>query len=154
MGIQAVGNRRVLGLPHMSDLVAAAIQLTSTEDVSANVERSRTLVREAAAAGASLIGLPENFAYLGSDRDHKLAIAETLPDGGPILSAMQGVARETRTWLLLGGFPERAGDGGTHIRNTSVLLDADGGVAATYRKLHLFDVDVPCGKRFRESETV
>jgi len=146
----------------MPPLTVAALQLTSTEDVDANLAQCAALARAAASAGAKLVGLPENFAYLGSDRDHRLAIAEALPapaadlktqSGGPILSAMQALARETGAWLLLGGFPERA-SAPTHIRNTSVLLRADGSLAATYRKIHLFDVDVPGGKRFRESETV
>jgi predicted amidohydrolase len=146
----------------MSALTVAALQLTSTEDVEANLAVSSALAVAAAEAGASLIGLPENFAYLGTDRDHRLSIAEDLPApgadlktqaGGPILSAMQALARRTGAWLLLGGFPERGGDT-AHIRNTSVLLRADGTLAATYRKIHLFDVDVPGGKRFRESETI
>jgi deaminated glutathione amidase len=143
----------------MTALKLAAVQLTSTEDVAANLSRCAALAVAAADAGATLIGLPENFAYLGTDRDHRLSIAETVPapssDGpvGPILGAMQALARRTRAWLLLGGFPERGGDA-THIRNTSVLLRDDGAVAATYRKIHLFDVDVPGGKRFRESETI
>jgi predicted amidohydrolase len=150
----------------MPGLRVAAVQLTSTEDVAANLARCAVLTRAAAAEGASLIGLPENFAYLGTDRDHRLSLAETLPGpgdaaggsiaaapAGPILSTMQALARETGAWLLLGGFPERA-TSPTLIHNTSVLLRADGTVAATYRKLHLFDVDVPGGKRFRESETI
>src|SRR5450432_231207 len=146
----------------MTPLTVAACQLTSTEDVAANLARCAALTRAAAAAGAALIGLPENFAYLGTDRDHRLSLAEALPTpsedpgtqvGGPILTAMQALARETGAWLLLGGFPERASTP-THIRNTSVLLRADGSVAATYRKIHLFDVDVPGGKRFRESESI
>jgi predicted amidohydrolase len=145
----------------MPSLTVAALQLTSTEDVNGNLTRASDIVRRAAFAGASLIGLPENFAYLGTDRDHRLSIAEALPApgdlkgaaSGPILTAMQELARETRAWLLLGGFPERA-DSPAHIRNTSVLLSADGAVAAIYRKIHLFDVDVPGGKRFRESESV
>jgi predicted amidohydrolase len=146
----------------MPALTVAALQLTSGEDVEANLAKSTALALAAADAGASLIGLPENFAYLGTDRDHRLSIAEELPvagtdlktqTGGPILTAMQALARRTGAWLLLGGFPERGRDA-AHIRNTSVLLRADGTLAATYRKIHLFDVDVPGGKRFRESETI
>jgi predicted amidohydrolase len=139
----------------MDSLTVAAVQLTSTEDVAANLARCASLVEEAAKAGAALVGLPENFAYLGTDRDHRLSLAEDVDAErpGPILAAMQALARRTGAWLLLGGFPERAATAG-QIRNTSILLRADGSLAATYRKIHLFDVDVPGGKRFRESETV
>jgi len=147
----------------MSELVVGAVQMTSAEEVEANLERARDLVREAASAGALLVGLPENFAYLGNDRDHRLAIAETVPEPGtaaasahggtgPVLGAMQELARATGTWLLLGGFPEKGS--GKRIRNTAVLLDPAGAVVSVYRKLHLFDVDVPGGKRFRESEAI
>ena len=143
----------------MSDLVIAAVQMTSGEDVDANLDTCRELVREAATAGALIVGLPENFAYVGSSQDHRLAIAEDLPsaggrqEAGPILTAMRTLALKAGVWLLLGGFPERGRDG-TRIRNTSLLLDPEGTVVAVYRKLHLFDVDVPGGRRFRESETV
>jgi predicted amidohydrolase len=145
----------------MSDLVLAAVQMTSGEDVDANLERARELVGEAANAGALIVGLPENFAYLGSRQDHRLAIAEELPavgttdhdNFGPILTAMRALALKAGVWLLLGGFPEKSRSEG-RIKNTSVLIDPDGMIAAIYRKMHLFDVDVPGGKRFRESETV
>jgi predicted amidohydrolase len=147
----------------MSELVVGAVQMTSSEDVETNLERAGELVREAASAGALLVGLPENFAYLGDDRDHRLSIAEVLPGpevaepsgaptGGPILSAMRELARRAGTWLLLGGFPERGA--GTRIRNSAILLDPAGAVVVVYRKIHLFDVDVPGGKRFRESEAI
>jgi predicted amidohydrolase len=141
----------------MADLVVAAVQMTSTGDIEANLERCAELVREAVSSGAQLVGLPENFAYLGADQDHKAAIAEELPaagapPSGPILTAMSQLARTSGTWLLLGGFPERGA--GSRIRNTAVLLDPEGAVAALYRKVHLFDVDVPGGRSFRESETV
>ena len=145
----------------MSDLVIAAVQMTSGEDVEANLERSRELVREAATAGALIVGLPENFAYLGGRHDHKVAIAETLPpvgtnelhDAGPILTAMRALALKAGVWLLLGGFPEKSRKA-DRIHNTSVLIDPEGTISAIYRKLHLFDVDVPGGKRFRESDSV
>jgi predicted amidohydrolase len=148
----------------MSELVVGAVQMTSSENVEANLERAGELVREAASAGALLVGLPENFAYLGDDRDHRLAIAEELPGpdasepsgaaatGGPILSAMRDLARQAGIWLLLGGFPERGS--ASRIRNSAILFDPSGAVVAVYRKIHLFDVDVPGGKRFRESEAI
>ena len=162
---------RPLGtLPDMpSDVVVAAVQMTSTADVGRNLDRCHDLVKEAAAAGALLVGLPENFAYLGPDQDHRLAIAESVPQSGspvgaphangetagPILAAMRELARSAGVWLLLGGFPEK-GDG-KRIRNTAVLLDAEGTVASVYRKIHLFDVDlssVPGGRRFAESDAI
>jgi deaminated glutathione amidase len=132
----------------------AAVQVCSGEDVTRNLERARDLTLAAARSGAALVGLPENFAYLGSDRDHKLAIAEPLDERapGPILTAMQEAARAAGVWLLHGGFPERAT--ADRIGNTSVLLDEAGRVRARYRKMHLFDVEVPGGQRFSESDTV
>jgi predicted amidohydrolase len=150
----------------MSHLTVAAIQLTSTDDVAKNLDTCGRLISEAAASGAKLIGLPENFAYLGSDRDHRLSLAERVGDdetgpraAGPILTAMRRAAQQAGAWLLLGGFPEightPTADGALQrIRNTSVLLSPDGDVTAVYRKIHLFDVDVPGGLRFRESETI
>ncbi|HZL19586.1 MAG TPA: carbon-nitrogen hydrolase family protein [Polyangia bacterium] len=148
----------------MSELVVGAVQMTSSDDVESNLEHASDLVREAASAGALLVGLPENFAYLGDDRDHRLSIAETLPSlqtgepvapapVGPILSTMRELARGAGIWLLLGGFPERAEDG-ARIRNSAILLDPAGTVVSVYRKIHLFDVDVPGGKRYRESEAI
>ncbi len=135
-------------------LKLAAVQMCSTENVPANLACADRLVRDAAAAGANLVGLPENFAYLGSDRDHKLALAED-PDGSdPILDAMRRTARENSVWLLLGGFPERIPDDAAHLGNTSLLLDAGGQVRAQYRKVHLFDVEIPGGQRFKESDTI
>jgi predicted amidohydrolase len=141
----------------MSPLTVAAIQLTSTEDVAKNLHRCGQLVEAAAADGANLVGLPENFAYLGGDNDHRLSIAEATEGAsppGPILTAMQKAARQAGVWLLLGGFPEKVSGGAPRIRNTSLLLDPAGEVTARYRKIHLFDVDVPGGMQFRESESI
>jgi predicted amidohydrolase len=148
------------------NLRAAAVQMCSTDDVAANLERATALVHEASRQGAELIGLPENFAYLGSDKDHKTSLAESLvgagastggdgktPDGS-ILHHMRRLAIDTGAWLLLGGFPERVPGHDDRLANTSVLLDPRGEVRAHYRKIHLFDVEVPGGHRFCESDTV
>jgi predicted amidohydrolase len=155
------GTRDTDGSPDVTRVRAAAVQMTSTDDVERNLEIARRLVRRAAEAGARLVGLPENFAYLGAggDGDHRAALAEPLPaagaagSSGPILAAMSELARSTNTYLLLGGFPEKSPEPG-HIYNTSVLLDPQGAVLASYRKIHLFDVDLPGGARFRESDAV
>jgi predicted amidohydrolase len=137
-------------------LWVAAAQLCSTENVAENVTRAREIVKAAAHSGAELVGLPENFAYLGSDKDHKRSIAEEIsPEArGPILEAMRQAARETGVWLLLGGFPERVAADDDRIGNTSVLLDPTGAIRARYRKIHLFDVEVPGGQRFKESDSI
>ena len=150
----------------MSDLVVAAVQMTSTDDVGRNLERASELVGVAADAGAALVGLPENFANLGGDQDHRLALAEHVPQpetagaagvapDGPILARMRELARKSGVWLILGGFPERGAPG--RLCTSCVVLNPSGLVTAVYRKIHLFDVDlaaVPGGRRFCESETV
>jgi len=130
----------------------AAVQMTSTDDVARNLDVSERLCREAVGDGAALVVLPECFALLGPEQ-RKLAIAEPLPQGGPILERLSKLARELSAELVLGGFWERATDP-KKVRNACVHLGADGQVRAVYRKIHLFDVDLPDGTVLRESSTV
>jgi predicted amidohydrolase len=130
----------------------AAIQMTSGPDVDANLSRAEALCRDAATDGAGLVVLPECFAYLGPE-EGKFAIAEPLPDGGPILKRMAGLARETRTELVLGGFYE-LGPSARKLRNACVHLGENGQVKAIYRKIHLFDVDLADGTKLEESAGV
>jgi predicted amidohydrolase len=130
----------------------AAVQMTSREDVEANVASALALARAAADEGAAVVVLPECFAYLGPE-EGKLAIAEALPGGGPILARCRALARERGVELVLGGFWEKGGDAG-HVRNACVHVGADGEVRAVYRKIHLFDVDLPDGTVLCESATV
>jgi deaminated glutathione amidase len=130
----------------------AVCQLNTQDDVAFNLGRARHWVGEAAAAGAKLVALPENFAFMGEEA-HKREIAERL-DGafpGPILSALADAAAAYGVWVLGGGMPERSDDAARPY-NTSVLLDPKGAVAATYRKVHLFDVSLPDGTSLRESQ--
>ncbi len=126
----------------------AAIQLNSTNDKARNLGVAERLVADAAAAGAELIALPEKWNLLGSPEDLE-AGAETLP-GGPSLSAARSWARALGVHLLAGSIAERQADG-DRLFNTSCLIDATGETVATYRKVHMFDVDVG-GVSYRESE--
>lgn len=133
----------------------AAVQMTSTADVERNLETARRLVREAAADGASLIVLPECFVSLGPG-NAKLLVAEQLEpaDGrGPILASLCELARELEADLILGGFWER-GTTAARVRAANVHIDPGGEVRAIYRKIHLFDVNLPDGTMIRESDTI
>jgi predicted amidohydrolase len=126
----------------------AAVQLNSTPNQEANLERTHLLVEEAASRGAQLVALPEHFSCLGSDAD---TAAAAQPLDGPLVSRFRELAAKLRIFLLLGSFPERT-PGKARPYNTSVLLDPRGKVIAHYRKLHLFDVDLPGAPPYRESE--
>ncbi len=130
----------------------AALQLTCTENVNENLTRCEALTREAVADGATLVVLPENFAYLGPE-ENKFAIAEALPEGGPIIRRMSALAQETGAELILGGFIEKSPDP-RKARNACIHVGEDGKLRAIYRKIHLFDVDLPDGTTLRESATV
>lgn len=130
----------------------AAVQMTSTEDVERNLATARRLARAAAEDGAALVVLPECFAFLGPENG-KLAVAESLPAGGPILDRFRALAREKDLEIVLGGFWEKGSDA-RKVKNACVHLRADGEVAAVYRKIHLFDVDLPDGTKLCESDTV
>jgi predicted amidohydrolase len=130
----------------------AALQLTSIDNVDHNLARVEELTRDAIADGARLVVLPENFQYMGPE-EGKFAVAEALPEGGPILRRLCGLARETKTELILGGFIEKSPLPGK-ARNACIHISEDGRVKSIYRKIHLFDVDLPDGTKLQESATV
>ena len=126
---------------------AAAVQLNSTDDKQRNLETAERLVRAAAADGAELIALPEKWNLLGAGEALR-AGAEELD--GPTITAARSWARELGVQLVAGSISERAPDR-DKLANTSVLIGPDGEIAAVYRKIHMFDVDVG-GVAYRESE--
>ena len=127
-------------------------QITSTDDVARNLDAVERTVHDAAGQGAELVLVPECFAYLGPE-EGKLALAESLDEGGPILDRCRALAGDVGCDLVLGGFWER-GATPARVRNACVHLRADGEIAAVYRKVHLFDVDLEDGTRVMESETI
>lgn len=134
----------------MSRFLAAVVQLSSTSDEEANWRSARSLVERAAACGASFVATPENTNFLGP-HDEKVRRAEPLD--GPVCRRFGELAAGLGIHLLLGSFNERSEEPG-RCYNTSVLFGPDGATLATYRKIHLFDVDVSPEVRFLESETV
>ena len=99
--------------------------------------------QEAVAAGAKILFLPENFNYLGRSPSDSLKIAESLD--GPIIARYASLARRLKLWLSLGGFQEKSKTHPDKLHNCHVVLDHHGEIAAYYRKIHLFNVDIPNG---------
>ena len=118
--------------------------MTSGDDRARNIAVAGGLVADAAAAGARLIVLPEKWPFIHGPRTSEGA--EALD--GPAITAAAGWARDLDVAILAGSVIERA-DGG-RVHNTSVLIAPDGEATGTYRKLHMFDVDVG-GVSYRES---
>ena len=129
--------------------LAAAVQLTSTSDSASSMASAEELIRRAAGYGAALIVTPENTNYLGP-HDRKVRIAEPLT--GPTMTRFSSLARELSIHLVIGSFNERSEEP-DRCYNTSVTLAPDGSILATYRKIHLFDVDCEPEVRFQESAT-
>jgi predicted amidohydrolase len=126
---------------------AGAIQLNSTEDTERNLETADRLVRHAAAQGAELVVLPEKWTVLGTG-DQLAAGAQPLD--GPAISWARSTARELSIDLIAGSIVERVPDR-EKSSNTSVHVGPDGEVRATYRKIHMFDVEVD-GVLYNESD--
>ncbi|HWN57452.1 MAG TPA: carbon-nitrogen hydrolase family protein [Methylomirabilota bacterium] len=136
-------------LANQMTYLAAAIQMTAGNDKAANLEPAERLVRVGAARGANLVALPEVYNWRGK-RAEQSAAAETLD--GESLSLMSRLARELRIHIVAGSITER-GDDSSRSYNTSVLLGPDGARMAVYRKIHLFDVDLPGRVTVRESDS-
>src|SRR5581483_10650175 len=136
----------------------AALQMTSGPDVAANLRQAEPLLEEAAARGASLAALPENFGFMGLHDADKRAVAES--DGeGPIQDFLASAALRLRMTVVGGTIPLRAGADG-RVAAASLVYGPDGTRLARYDKIHLFDVDVPGraaaagAERYRESAHV
>jgi predicted amidohydrolase len=131
---------------------AAAVQMTSTADKDANLATASRLVADAARAGADLVVLPEMFNCLGTGAELR---AGAEPLDGETSAWAAAIARDHGIVLVAGSFVEAGGDDAPagHNFNTSCVYSSSGERLAVYRKVHLFDVDVP-GAEFRESDAV
>jgi predicted amidohydrolase len=131
----------------------AVIQMVSQSDVEGNLAQARALLEQAAASGAKLAVLPENFAAMGRRDVAAIGRAEALGEG-PILPWLKLAARDLKLWIVAGTVPlppEGRPEG--KVTACSLLVDDQGQQVARYDKLHLFDVDVADNRgRYRESD--
>jgi predicted amidohydrolase len=132
----------------MRSYLAAAVQMTASSVKEENLAKAETFVRLAAERGATLIVLPEVFAWRGQ-RAEEPAQIEPIP--GPTSERLRNLARRYQIYLLAGSFLEKGDDARSY--NTSLLLGPQGDTLAHYRKIHLFDVDIPGQVRVKESDT-
>jgi predicted amidohydrolase len=130
--------------------LAAAIQMTSGPDRETNETRALKLLDEACGRGARLVGLPEVWEHVGP-------AAQKRDFAGPLegrqLARIRELCARRSVWCVAGSISER-GDDPARLSNTTALIRPDGSIAAAYRKVHLFDVDIPDGAHYRESDTI
>ncbi|MGD9501730.1 MAG: carbon-nitrogen hydrolase family protein [Methyloceanibacter sp.] len=128
---------------------AALVQLRSGRDVDANMQSAEALIRRAAEGGAVYVQTPENTALMELDSKRVLETAETEAASAP-LARFRALAADLGIFLHIGSLAIRLD--GTGVANRSYLIDREGGIAARYDKLHLFDVDLAGGESYRESD--
>ena len=129
----------------------AVVQMVSSDVLADNLAHAGDLLEQAAAGGAQLALLPENFALMGHDEKAKLAVMEMDGDG-PIQSWLAAQAQRLGLWLIGGSIPLAAPDGRCYA--ACLTFDPAGQRQARYDKIHLFDVDLAGGESYRESRTI
>ena len=133
----------------MTIFKAACVQLSSGNDMAANLRAAGDGIRAAARQGAQLIMMPEYVALL--DGSGRVMRDNSYPeDGHPALPAFQSLAREAGAWLLVGSLTIKIDD--ERMANRSYLLSSDGTIVARYDKIHMFDATLPGGTVIRESK--
>ena len=154
--IANLSRRLIYSSAVMADLskpkpVVAVVQMTSTPDKEDTLAQLSALVNRAKARGALMTFLPECADYVSESRDQAVALAEPLE--GPTVSRYREMARTLKMWLSVGGYHEKPADADEtkRIYNTHLLIDDEGTIRGVYRKVHLFDVDIPGGAPVYES---
>ena len=138
----------------MTTLPVALIQTRTPASPAAAFAHVEPLIRQAAEGGAKLILTPEASNFLIQDRAAREAVLAT-EDRDEAVLKLRELAKELGVWLLIGSAIVRSGhEGDDRAANRSLLINDRGEVVATYDKLHVYDVDLPTGERWRESASV
>ena len=129
----------------------ACVQLRSSDDIDWNIRQASGLIRLAHKDGAHFIATPENTNLMAPDGGAKLEKSFAEKDD-PTLPSLSALAAELGVWLLIGSLAIKVSADKT--ANRSFLIAPDGSIEARYDKIHLFDVNLPSGETYRESNTV
>jgi nitrilase len=134
-------------------MVVAALQMVSEPNVNVNLLMAEKLIEQAAQAGARLVVLPENFAFMGEREADKLALRET-EGKGPLQTFLSKQAVRHKIWLVGGTIPLAAEDL-NKVRASCLVFDDTGQQVGRYDKIHLFDVHLPqADESYCESDTI
>lgn len=129
----------------------AGIQMASGPNVQSNLDEAGRLIEMAVAQGAQLVALPEYFAIMGMRDGDKVVVREA-EGKGPIQAFLSQTAKKYKIWLAGGSVPLEASLPGK-VRNSCLVYDDKGKLAARYDKIHLFGLDMG-GERYQESNTI
>lgn len=130
---------------------AACLQLNSSAVIHENIATVTDLARQAAARGAQFITTPEVTSIVTRLQADVIRASTFSQDEDPAVAAFRALAGQLRIWLLIGSIPIRVAD--AQVANRCFLFDPKGRIAASYDKIHMFDVDLPNGERYRESKS-
>ena len=131
----------------------ALLQITSSDDPVANLAMVRTMVQQAAAAGAGFVLTPEVTNSVTANRVQRDKVVQTQAED-ITLAGLRAQAKALGIWLSIGSLLIKTGDADGRVANRSFLIDPTGAIAAQYDKIHLFDVTVSPTETYRESAGV
>jgi deaminated glutathione amidase len=129
---------------------AGLVQLRSSREMAVNLAAATQLIKQAASQGATFISTPEMTNIFEPDRERLKAVVMTESEDSSVYG-FSALAAKLKIWLHLGSLALKGDDG--KLVNRSLLLNPKGEIVARYDKIHLFDVDLPNGDTYRESDT-
>ncbi|KFD53842.1 hypothetical protein M513_05348, partial [Trichuris suis] len=141
---------RFLSCGKMSEALIAVCQMRSESNTEKNWKTCEYLMRTARDRAARMVFFPECFDYMEMSR--RESVENALTEDGEFIGRFRSLAKELDVWVSLGGFHEKCNQDSKRVYNSHLIIDSSGNVVLKYRKLHLFDVDVPNEVSVRESD--
>ncbi len=130
---------------------AALLQISSTDQPEENLRTVLEMIGDAAAGGAQYVLTPEVTNCISGSRTHQKAVLHT-QEQDTSLPVLCEAAKRHGVWLTIGSLALKTSDPDGRFANRQFLISPQGEIAATYDKIHMFDVDVSAEERYRESD--